>query len=59
MRPLRKAKPVNPKIAKQLAKLALMGLGSLLIGTIIKAEKKLEQRIDDHYAEPETEQPAN
>lgn len=51
---------MNPKFARMIVKLAVMGVGSVLIGTIVKAEKKLGDRIDAHYApEPEAEQQDN
>ena len=46
---------MNPKLAKTIAKFAVMGIGSLMIGQIIKLEKKLDQRIEEHFVETETE----
>ena len=45
----------NPKLWKNGSKLAIMGIGSLLIGTIIKLEKKLDTRIDEYFSDPKPE----
>lgn len=55
MRPLRlKDTLVNPKTAKLVLKISLMGASALLYGFAHKAEKKLNEKIDNHFAEPET-----
>jgi hypothetical protein len=46
---------MNPKIVKFVAKNALGGIFALAIGYAIKLEKKIEERIDDHYAESQDE----
>jgi hypothetical protein len=48
----------KPMLAKNIAKLALMGIGSLLIGTIIKTEKKLVEQVDAHFATETEAEPA-
>lgn len=47
---------MNPKLLKIAAKGFLMLSGSVLIGTIIKAEKKLDDRIDEYFFEPTDEE---
>lgn len=44
----------------KLAKLIVKGVASLIISTslgyVYKAGKKIDERIDDHFAEPENDQ---
>lgn len=44
---------MNPKLAKFVVKGAFGFVVSAFIGYVIKAERKFEERIDDHYS-PET-----
>lgn len=39
----------NPKVLKLVAHTATMLIGSVLIGTLVKAEKEAHQRINDHF----------
>lgn len=47
---------MNPKLVKNGAKLALMGIGSLLIGTIIKVERNLGEKLDAKYPTENTDE---
>lgn len=49
----------NPKLAKQALKILAMGAGSLLIGTIIKGEKRFTAWVDERYDETESESQDN
>jgi hypothetical protein len=40
---------MNPKLTKLLAKGALMVVSSVLITQMMKADKALSQRIDEHF----------
>lgn len=46
---------MNPKLVKMIAKIAVMGIGSVMIGQIIKTEKNLQERIDEHFTETKPE----
>lgn len=43
----------SPKIQKAVLKIGLGLIGSAAIGYLIKAERRVEDRIDEHFAEPE------
>lgn len=45
----------NPKLAKKVLKVGLSIVGSIAIGMTMKLEKKIEGKIDEHYADPEPE----
>ncbi len=47
---------MTPKLAKTIVKTATSIAFSLLLGYTYKVGKKLDARIDDHYAEPPTDQ---
>jgi len=47
---------MNPKALKLIAKLAVMAVSSLLIGTIVKGEKEAQQRINDHFDPKSTQE---
>lgn len=46
---------MNPKLAKTIVKGAASLLFSVAIGYTYKASKKIDERIDDYFAEDETE----
>jgi hypothetical protein len=46
---------MNPKLAKLIVKGATGLLFSAFIGYTIKVEKKVEEQIDDYYADPKPE----
>jgi hypothetical protein len=48
---------MNPKLAKFIAKQGFSIVGAVLIGYIIKTEKKIEAKIDEHYAPPVEDTP--
>lgn len=51
-----KGTPVkNPKLLKQGLKLSVGLIGSVVIGVIIKLEKKIDARIDERFADPKPE----
>lgn len=50
---------MNPKLAKFIAKQGLGAVVALAIGIMVKFEKRIESRIDEHYAEPKTDQEDN
>lgn len=45
---------MNPKLIKGIAKIALSIIGAVAIGYAMKAEQKIEERIDAYYDEPTT-----
>lgn len=47
---------MNPKLAKFIVKQGFGLIVAAAIGYTIKMEKKVEARIDEHYAEPTPEQ---
>lgn len=48
---------MNPKLARMIAKGVASFIFSAVIGYTVKAGKKVDERIDAHFAEPEkTEQ---
>lgn len=46
---------MNPWLAKKIVKFAVGCIFSAAIGYAVKAEKKIEERIDEHYAESKTD----
>lgn len=55
MRPLPKENPVkNAKLAKLLVKGVSSLIFSAALGYTYKASKKIDERIDQHFAEPKT-----
>lgn len=40
---------MDPKLVKTIAKIALSILGAVVIGYAMKAEHKIEEKIDAHY----------
>lgn len=50
-----KGTPVNPKTAKAILRITTMGLAMLAYGAIHKAEKAAQEKIDEHFADPESE----
>jgi hypothetical protein len=54
MRPLLKRITMNPKLAKLIVKSSLSVVVSVAIGYMIKAEKRIEEAIDEHYESSET-----
>lgn len=43
---------MKPKVAKFIAKQGVGAIITLAIGIMVKFEKRIEARIDEHYAEP-------
>jgi hypothetical protein len=50
---------MDPKKAKAALKILLMGVSIITYGTMHKVERKLGEKIDEHYAEPEPEKNDN
>lgn len=50
---------MNAKLAKMLVKGAVGFVFSAAIGYVIKVEKGIEERIDEHYAEPKADTDQN
>lgn len=53
--PMTKGPFMNPKTAKKLLKIGLAVTSMFLYGAMHKTEKMLNEKIDDHYAEPKDE----
>lgn len=50
---------MNPKLVKFIAKQSLGLVFATAIGIAIKFERKIEERIDEYYDEPKTDQENN
>lgn len=50
---------MNPKLAKLIMKQTIGVIFALAIGFAIKFEKNIDERIDEYYAEPKSDQEDN